>query len=49
MSSRPLRGVIAEGPDCSGKTSFTKHLKALLSGGWDALQMGHKSGDQFKR
>ena len=49
MSSRPLRGVITEGPDCSGKTSFTKHLKALLSGGWDSLQMGHKSGDQFKR
>jgi hypothetical protein len=43
------RGVIVEGPDCSGKSSLVRRLKAELASGWDVLQMGHKDGDQFKR
>lgn len=48
MARKP-RGIIVEGPDCSGKSSLVRRLKAELSGGWDVLQMGHKDGDQFKR
>ena len=43
------RGIIVEGPDCSGKSSLVRRLKAELSGGWDVMQMGHKDGDQFAR
>lgn len=46
----PLRGIVFEGTDCSGKTRLIKHVKARLAGqGWDVLQMGHRSGDQFQR
>lgn len=49
MSATPLRGVIIEGHDGSGKSSFVSHLKAALPGGWDVLQLSHRSGDQFAR
>lgn len=45
-----LRGVLVEGPDCAGKTTLVKKLKAAVAGrGWDVMQMGHRPGDQFKR
>jgi thymidylate kinase len=43
------RGVILEGPDNSGKSSFIKRLKLAFPGGWDVLQMAHQPGDQFTR
>jgi hypothetical protein len=44
-----LRGIIVEGPDGTGKSSLVKRLQAELGAGWDAVHLGHKNGDQFKR
>jgi thymidylate kinase len=45
-----FKGIIVEGSDCSGKSSLVKRLKTTLSfDGWDVIDLGHKTGDQFNR
>jgi thymidylate kinase len=50
MNPIKKKGILVEGCDCSGKTTLVRTLKSrLFTEGWDVLDVGHRSGDQFER
>ena len=44
----PLKGIIIEGVECSGKTTLIQRLRSDVIA-YDCVMLGHQEGDQFDR